>query len=128
MEFYVYLILGFLVGIHAGMGLGGGTVTIPLLTIVVGVAQKLAQTANLFAFVPMSLPTLKMHEQQGLLKTEGLFWTVVPALLTSSIGALIAAALPGDWLRKGFGLFLIGLSFFTLRGALQEKPKKKDGV
>ena len=121
MQFYLYLILGFLGGIPAGMGMGGGTVTIPLLTIVGGVAQKVAQTANLFAFAPMSFPTLKMHEQQGLLKTKGLLWTIVPALLSSAVGALVASALPGEWLRKGFGLFLIGLSFFTLRGALQKK-------
>lgn len=127
MEFYLYLILAFLGGIPAGMGMGGGTVTIPLLTIVGGVSQKVAQAANLFAFAPMSLPTLKMHASTGLLKTEGLLWTVIPALLASAVGALVASFLPGEWLRKGFGLFLIGLSFFTLKGALKQKEEKKDG-
>jgi uncharacterized membrane protein YfcA len=121
MEFYLYLFLGFLGGIPAGMGMGGGTVTIPLLTIVGGVAQKVAQAANLFAFAPMSLPTLKMHEKQGLIKTQGLFWVIIPALLTSAVGAIVASYLPGETLRKGFGLFLLGLSAFTLKGALSKK-------
>ena len=52
MSFYLYLILGFLGGIPAGMGMGGGTVTIPLLVLLGGVEQKIAQAANLFAFLP----------------------------------------------------------------------------
>ena len=125
MQFYLYLLLGFLGGIPAGMGMGGGTVTIPLLTIVGGVAQKVAQAANLFAFAPMSLPALKMHAQKGLLKTEGLLWTILPALLFSALGATLASFLPGDMLRKGFGLFLLGLSFFTLKSALSNSDTRK---
>ncbi len=125
MEFYLYLMLGFLGGIPAGMGMGGGTVTIPLLTIVGGVAQKMAQAANLFAFAPMSLPTLRAHAKNGLLKTEGTFWIILPALFSSAAGALAAAFLPSDFLRKGFGLFLLGLSVFTLKNALSEETSKK---
>ena len=125
MEFYTYLVLGFLGGIPAGMGMGGGTVTIPLLTIVGGVAQKVAQSANLFAFAPMSLPALKLHQRQGLLRTEGVLWIVLPALLSSALGAIVAIFLPGDFLRKGFGLFLLGLSVFTLKNALTSKEEKK---
>ncbi|MBQ9118174.1 MAG: sulfite exporter TauE/SafE family protein [Clostridia bacterium] len=125
MQFYWYLFLGFLGGIPAGMGMGGGTVTIPLLTIVGGAAQKVAQAANLFAFAPMSLPTLKMHAKEGLLKTDGLLWTIVPALLFSAAGALIASYLPGALLKKAFGAFLLGLSFFTLKGALSQGGERK---
>ena len=121
MEFYLYLVLGFLGGIPAGMGMGGGTVTIPVLTIAGGVAQKVAQAANLFAFAPMSAPTLKMHSQNGLLKTDGLLFVIIPALIFSAGGALVASFLPGDLLRKGFGLFLMGLSVYSLRAALKNK-------
>ena len=125
MAFYLYLVLGFLGGIPAGMGMGGGTVTIPLLTIVGGVAQKLAQAANLFAFAPMSLPALESHAKKGLLKTEGVGWIVLPALLSSAVGALTAAFLPGEFLRKGFGLFLLGLSAFTLKSGLSGGREEK---
>jgi uncharacterized membrane protein YfcA len=69
MKFYLYLLLGFLGGVPAGMGMGGGTVTIPLLVLFGGVEQKIAQSANLFAFLPMSLGALKTHAQNGLLQT-----------------------------------------------------------
>ncbi len=112
MRFYLYLILGVLGGLPAGMGMGGGTVTIPLLVLVGGVEQKLAQSANLFAFLPMSLFALKTHKDNGLLATKGILWSVLPALLLSALGALVATSLPSRLLRKGFGAFLIGLSFF----------------
>ncbi len=95
------------------MGMGGGTVTIPLLVLVGGVEQKIAQSANLFAFLPMSLFALKQHGENGLLKTKGILWSVLPALLLSAAGALFATSLPSALLRKGFGAFLAGLSVYT---------------
>lgn len=102
------------------MGMGGGTVTIPLLVLVGGVEQKIAQCANLFAFLPMSVFALNTHKKNGLLKTEGVLWIILPALVFSALGATLAAALPSVFLRKAFGAFLIGLAFVGFYGALQK--------
>ncbi len=126
MRFYLYLLLGFLGGIPAGMGMGGGTVTIPLLVLVGGVGQKIAQSANLFSFLPMSLVALKTHRDNGLLQTEGILWSVIPALLLSGAGALVATALPASLLRKGFGVFLIGLSAYSFFTLWKGKGAQKD--
>ena len=119
MTFYLYLLLGFLGGIPAGMGMGGGTVTIPLLVLVGGVEQKIAQCANLFAFFPMSLGALKTHADNGLVETQGILWGILPALALSAVGAWSAAVLPSDILRKGFGVFLIFLAGVTAFQALK---------
>lgn len=121
MTFYLYLLLGFLGGIPAGMGMGGGTVTIPLLVLVGGVEQKIAQCANLFSFLPMSIGALKTHAENKLLKTDGLLWVILPALAISALGATLAAALPSAILRRGFGVFLIGLSFVGFYKEFSEK-------
>ena len=113
MTFYLYLLLGFLGGIPAGMGMGGGTVTIPLLVLIGGVEQKIAQCANLFSFLPMSLGALKTHVDNGLVQTQGILWGIVPALALSALGAWSAAVLPSEILRKGFGIFLIFLACVT---------------
>ena len=110
MSFYLYLVLGFLGGIPAGMGMGGGTVTIPLLVLIGGVGQKIAQSANLFSFLPMSIGALKTHANNGLLQTQGIGWVILPALLFSALGTSFAVALPSALLKKGFGLFLMGLA------------------
>lgn len=104
------------------MGMGGGTITIPLLVCLGGLEQKIAQCANLFAFLPMSLIALRMHAKNGLLRTQGLLLTGCAALLFSALGALCAAWLPSEILRKGFGVFLLalalygGVGFFRSRG------------
>ena len=120
MTFYLYLLLGFLGGIPAGMGMGGGTVTIPLLVLIGGVEQKIAQCANLFSFLPMSLFALKTHAENGLLETKGIFWVIVPALLLSAAGTAVAVTLPSEILRKAFGIFLIFLAMVGFRNALQK--------
>ena len=106
-----------------GMGMGGGTVLIPALTILFGVEQHIAQATNLIAFLPMAAFSLKVHKDKGNLKTQGVWWIVIPAVLTSVAGGLAAALLPADILRKLFGAFLV---FLALKGVLSLKfPAKK---
>lgn len=92
------------------MGMGGGTILIPVLTIIFGVEQHVAQATNLIAFLPMALFTLNVHRKNGLLKTEGLSFIVIPALITSVAAGFIAALLPSAVLKKLFGAFLIILA------------------
>lgn len=112
MSFYLLFLCGVLGGILGGMGMGGGTLTIPLLTLLCGLEQGVAQGANLLSFLPMSLVALSVHAKNGLLSAKGLLWIVLPALLFSALGAFFAARLPAPLLRKAFGFFLIGLSAF----------------
>ena len=121
MSFYLYLILGFLGGIPAGMGMGGGTVTIPLLVLLAGVPQKIAQSANLFAFLPMSALALRTHSQNGLVQKEGVLPVVLGALVSSFGGALLAAGLTSEVLGKAFGAFLIALAIATFRATFRAK-------
>ena len=55
------ILAGVLGGIVAGMGMGGGTLLIPLLSIFLGVAQKEAQLLNVFSFVIMAIFVVYIH-------------------------------------------------------------------
>ncbi len=90
--------------------MGGGTILIPALTIIFGVDQHVAQATNLIAFLPMALFTLGVHKKNGLLKTDGLSFIVVPAVVTSVAAGFAAALLPSEILKKLFGAFLVALS------------------
>ncbi len=116
MSFILYLIAGFVSGFLGGMGMGGGTVLIPALTIFLGVEQHVAQATNLIAFLPMAAFSLNVHKKQGLLKSEGALWLILPAVITAVAGGLVAAYLPADILKKLFGAFLTALA---VKGALQ---------
>ncbi len=117
MAFLLLALCGFAGGLLGGMGMGGGTALIPLLTLA-GVPQAAAQGVNLLSFLPMAALALSVHAKAGLLRGEGLLPLVLPALLFSALGSLLAAHLPSGALEKGFGIFLIALALFRLRDAL----------
>lgn len=110
MSFFFYLAAGFFSGLLGGMGMGGGTILIPALTIFFGVEQHVAQATNLIAFLPMAAFSLRVHKQNGLLKTEGMWLLVIPALITSVAAGFVAAFLPSEILKKSFGAFLVLLA------------------
>ena len=109
MSFIIYLLVGAVAGVLGGMGMGGGTVLIPALTILCGVNQHVAQATNVIAFLPMAAIVLPQHRRAGLLRTDSAWEIILPALLTTVIGGLIMAALPVDALKKLFGFFLIAI-------------------
>lgn len=110
MGFHVFLVCGFLGGLLGGMGMGGGTALIPLLTLACGVEQSVAQGVNLVAFLPTALVALTLHVKGGLVRGEGLLPLMLPSLLSSALFALLSALLPAHVLQKAFGAFLIGLA------------------
>lgn len=126
MAFLVFFLCGILGGVLGGMGMGGGTVLIPLLTIFCGVPQTAAQGINLVSFLPMSALALSVHAKSGLLERRGLGWIILPALLFSVFFSLLAAHIPAGMLKRGFGVFLVILSFFQFRSAL--KPAEGPSV
>ena len=68
MEYLFYALAGLAGGMLGGMGMGGGTVLIPLLTILLGVPQHAAQAINLISFLPMAGVALIIHFKNGLVE------------------------------------------------------------
>ena len=72
----------------------------------------------------MSAFSLKVHKDKGLLRTDGVWWVVVPALITSVLFGLLAAVLPAQVLKKLFGAFLILLAvkgLFSVKLSFKKK-------
>ncbi|MDE6075260.1 MAG: sulfite exporter TauE/SafE family protein [Clostridia bacterium] len=110
MAFLIYLAAGLLAGILGGMGMGGGTILIPVLTIFLGVNQHVAQATNVIAFLPMAAIVLPAHKKSGLLRTDDVWEIVIPALITTVLAGFVMAALPTEVLKKLFGIFLVALA------------------
>ena len=130
MSFIIFLLCGIAGGILGGMGMGGGTLLIPLLTAVCGVKQSAAQGINLLSFLPMSAVALSVHAKNGLLKKEGLAFLMVPALVFSALFSLLAAYVNDEVLSRAFGFFLLILSIFQFISAFRMKKtvKKRENV
>lgn len=112
MRFLVYFVAGLAGGLLGGMGMGGGTVLIPILTVFCGVSQHMAQSVNLLTFLPMAAISLRVHSKNGLLDTEGVLWMALPATMLSVLGGILVQNVAGGALRIGFGVFLCFLSLY----------------
>ncbi len=109
-KFLLYLLAGFGGGFLGGMGMGGGTVLIPLLTIFLKCSQHVAQAVNLISFIPMAVVALVFHVKNKLIEKKGVLFIIIPATLFAVLGSFISCKIDGKLMSKIFGGFLLCLS------------------
>lgn len=130
MKTVAYIIVGIIGGVVGGMGMGGGTLLIPLLTIFCSVEQHVAQACNLIVFIPMSVIAIIIHAKNGLIKGEYFWWTAIPAVIVGVLSSILSKNTDSDALRKWFGYFLLLLSVYQLASsivaAVKNKKKRKE--
>lgn len=101
------LLMGLLLGFLAGLGVGGGSLLILWLTLVVGIPQPEARWINLAFFLTAAGAVSIFRWKKGQLQIKKL----LPAILAGSIAAGVFSLLRGCvdpfWLRKGFGILLL---------------------
>ena len=119
----VYLVFGVLSGIAAGMGMGGGSILIPALTLLCALEQHATQGVNMLSFIPAALIALWIHAKNGRLGIKRCVPLIVAGALGTVLGSLGASWVEGEWLRKGFGGFLMALA--VLQFILGEKQAKR---
>ena len=112
MEYVYFALAGLAGGLLGGMGMGGGTVLIPLLSIFMNVDQHAAQALNLISFLPMAVVALVIHFKNGLVEYKKSLFVIVPALIFAVLGCFAAKNTEGELLGKLFGGFLAALSVF----------------
>ena len=123
MEYLWYGVAGLLSGVLGGMGMGGGTILIPLLSIFYSVGQHSAQAANLISFIPMAVIALIIHFKNKLVKFEHIFKIIIPGLIACVLGCYLARAISADLLKKFFGGFLIILAIIQIVSSLKQQKK-----
>ena len=124
----IIIVVSFFGGIIGGMGMGGGTLLIPLLTLAAGVDQHLAQAVNLIAFVPMSVVALVIHKKNGYVEFGKSVHIILLALIGAVGGSFLAKYSGGYVLRASYGGFLIilgiALSCKIIYGIVKNKKAK----
>lgn len=122
------IIAGVLGGIVGGMGMGGGTLTIPILTVFLHYKQLQAQGVNLIAFLPMSVIALIIHVKNKLVDFKSTWLLALIGCIFSLGGALMANHISNGLLKKLFAIFLIGLAVWQIvemkRNSNQKQVKK----
>lgn len=106
---HIIIIVSALGGLIGGMGMGGGTLLIPLLTLCAGIEQHLAQAINLISFVPMSIIALSIHRQNGYVAVGTAIPIALIALVGAAAGSIATVYASGKILKICFGVFLTAL-------------------
>jgi len=112
MEIFLTILFGIIGGVFGGMGMGGGTLLIPLLTIFLAVNQKLAQGYNLISFLIMAIIVLIIHIKNKMVDLKSIILLDIFGIAFCIVGALLISVIDSEILHYIFAGFLIILSFF----------------
>jgi uncharacterized membrane protein YfcA len=94
------------------MGIGGGTILIPALSILLDTQQQTAQVINLVYFVPTAVIALITHARQGNIEKKQLAPIIFFGLIGAAGGSIAANHLDAGLLRKLFGGFLLAMGVY----------------
>ncbi|MEG1988197.1 MAG: sulfite exporter TauE/SafE family protein [Oscillibacter sp.] len=98
---------GLFAGILSAWGVGGGTLLLLVMTLLLGVDQQTAQGINLLFFLPTAATALFCHGKNGYLDVPTLKAAIPPAVLCALAGAWVATAVDTALLRRPFGVYLL---------------------
>ena len=121
MSWLYFSIAGFFSGIIAGMGMGGGTLLIPVLTLLLNVQQHAAQGINVVAFIPAAVVALAVHKKEGRLDLKECIPVIIMGAVSAAAASFLAGLIDSQWLRRIFGIFLVLLAAFRV---ISSKTKK----
>lgn len=124
MNIFLLILFGLIGGILGGMGMGGGTLLIPLLTIFLGLNQIEAQAINLIAFIPMAIIAIIIHAKNKLINFKISIPLIISGVIFSVLGALLANSINTLILKTAFGVFLVALGLFQAASLFIFENKK----
>ena len=106
-SFIISLLMGVLLGFLSGLGIGGGSLLILWLTLVLGMPHETARTVNLMFFLPAAAVAILCRCRQGTYN-----WKIIlPSLAAGIAGALLLGAITKDMntelLQKPYGILLL---------------------
>lgn len=120
----VLIVGGFGAGFLSGtIGIGGGALFVPTMTVGVGLRQALAQGTSLVAIVPTSLVSSVTHIRRGNVLRGPAMWMGGGGVVGAVIGALVAVEVPGSILARVWGGFLLFTAYRLAVQALR-RPQK----
>jgi uncharacterized membrane protein YfcA len=101
---------GTLAGLLSGLlGVGGGTVFVPVL-VVLGFSQQAAQGTSLLAITPSSALAASQYSSAGHISRSQAITAAAASALGAAAGSAIALSLPAAFLKRIFAAFLLTIA------------------
>lgn len=117
----IELAIGFAAGIISGMGIGGGMILIPAVVFFLSLAQKDAQSVNLFYFLPTAVAALIVHTKNKRVEYKKTLYLILTGIPCSMLGAYAALRISNELLGKFFGIFLAIFGTIEIYGGFTNK-------
>ena len=112
MRILLLILFSGLSGIFAGMGMGGGTFLIPLLSLVFGFSQTICQSTNVLCFVVLASICFVIYVKNKLIDFKAMFCVGLPALAIAVLASIFALKIKSDLLGILFACFIILVGIF----------------
>ena len=106
------VIIALLIGLAGGtfgglLGIGGGTLFVPALVLILGEDQHVAQGISLVVIVPTALSATIANLRRGYVDKQVATWVTPAAVVLALGGAFVAGQLEGDTLSRVFGVVVL---------------------
>ena len=122
----IEILIGIISGIVTGLGMGGGTILILLLSIIWNYDQHIAQATNLIFFVPTSIMSILVNLKQKTINMKLAIILSISGVIGAIIGAYISSNIDVNRLRKFFAIFLIIIAIHEIYCLYKEYIKQKN--
>lgn len=112
MQILFLLLISCLSGVFAGMGMGGGTFLIPLLSLFFGVEQIICQSTNVLCFVCLASICFFIYIKNKMIDFFALIAIAIPATIIALFSSLFAIKTSSKILKLCFAIFIILVGIF----------------
>lgn len=108
----IFLITGAFTGFLSGMmGVGGGTIMVPVMVILAGFTQHVAQGTSLLVMVPTGSVGAFTHWRMGNVE-HGILWGLIPGIILGTyLGGNFAYLFSDNILRLIFAMVILWMGF-----------------
>lgn len=118
LDFLLGAFIGFLGGLF---GIGGGLLVIPILVILFGFDQQMAQGTALITVVPNVVLSIYSYNKRDKINLHHALALSIPSFFLAFLGAYTALTLAAQNLQKIFAIFLVCLAIYSILYVLLRK-------
>lgn len=115
------IIAGFLSGVIASMGLGGGAVLLIYLALFKDTNQLKAQGINLIFFIPVALLSVIIYAVKKQIKWKTVLPLTVAGLIGAAAGVFLSGAIGDNIIAKIFGGLLAIMGLWQIISSFKNK-------
>lgn len=119
-------IIGCISGIISGMGMGGGTMLIFLLSFLLGIEQHVAQATNLIFFIPTAIVAIIVNVRNKNVDGKLAIIISIFGILGAIWGANISIRTDVNLLKKFFGVFLAIIAIHEIYSIIKIYKKENN--